>query len=234
MPPLQFEEESWQSTRVQLACFASGCATVMISVAKFISMFLSKSTGLRSRIESIFAVVVGYVLADFLTGIVHWAIDNYGDPKHPVSGPQIEAIQCHHQQPWILAKRHVATNIYIQGVVATLLFSPVNMFCEDLNLLAFTSVFACCGFFSQQFHAWAHTPRRKLPPVVVVLQDSGIILGPSHHAGHHQPPFDRRYCIVSGFCDWFLDKSNFFVGIEVVLFHMLGVEPVSWGTKSLL
>ncbi|KZV16489.1 fatty acid desaturase 4, chloroplastic [Dorcoceras hygrometricum] len=206
--------------------------TVMISLAKFISIFLSGSTDQWSRIQSIFAAVAGYVLSDFLSGMVHWAIDNYGDPNHPVLGPHIEGILRHHRQPWVLAHRHFATNIYVQGAAATILFTPVNVFSDDLNLLAFTSVFGCCGFLSQQFHAWAHRPRQKLPPLVAALQDWGIILAPSHHAGHHQSPFDKKYCIVNGICDWILDKSRFFSGIEVVLFHMLGVRPVSWGEPN--
>ena len=39
---------------------------------------------------------VGYLIADLVSGVFHWSVDNYGDGKTPVFGTVIEAFQGHH------------------------------------------------------------------------------------------------------------------------------------------
>lgn len=41
-----------------------------------------------------------HTAADFLTGVYHWSVDNYGDRSTPVVGSQIADFQRHHQKPW--------------------------------------------------------------------------------------------------------------------------------------
>lgn len=82
--------------------------------------------------------------------------------------------------------------------------------------------------FSQQFHAWAHGTKSRLPPLVVVLQDLGLLVSRSQHAAHHRPPYNNNYCIVSGVWNEFLDKQKVFEALELVLFFKLGVRPRSW------
>lgn len=42
------------------------------------------------------AGVVGILLADLVSGVFHWSVDNYGDGSTPVFGSVIEAFQGHH------------------------------------------------------------------------------------------------------------------------------------------
>ena len=66
----------------------------------------------------ILSVVSGYVnlillaSADFLTGVYHWSVDNYGDGSTPVVGSQIAAFQGHHQKPWTITEREFCNNVY--------------------------------------------------------------------------------------------------------------------------
>ncbi|KAL0403523.1 UNVERIFIED_CONTAM: Fatty acid desaturase 4-like 1, chloroplastic [Sesamum radiatum] len=64
-------------------------------------------------------------------------------------------------------------------------FLPINLFSNDPIFLWFVGVFTVFGLFSLKFHAWSHTPRRKLPPVVAALQDAGVLLRGSDHKAHH-------------------------------------------------
>lgn len=87
--------------------------------------------------------------------------------------------------------------------------------------------------FSQQFHAWAHSTKSKLPPVVVALQDSGVLVSRSQHGDHHRPPYNNNYCIVSGAWNKILDENKVFEVLEMVLFFKSGVRPRSWSEPSL-
>ncbi|WZZ23329.1 hypothetical protein YC2023_124716 [Brassica napus] len=50
--------------------------------------------------------------------------------------------------------------------------------------------------FSQQFHAWAHGTKSKLPPLVVALQDMGVLVSRKQHGEHHRAPYNNIYCIL--------------------------------------
>ncbi|KAL2247611.1 UNVERIFIED_CONTAM: Fatty acid desaturase 4, chloroplastic [Sesamum indicum] len=130
------------------------------------------------------------------------------------------------------AARRQLADLYIQAAAVTAVHSPINMFCNDPFLLGCMGVFSSCMMFSQQFHAWSHTPKWKLPPLVVALQGAGIILGRAEHAAHHRPPYNSNYCIVSGVLNRFLDKFKFFLALEVVVFRVVGVWPRSWGEPN--
>ena len=52
------------------------------------------------------------LITDFLTGIYHWGVDNYGDGETPVVGSQIAAFQGHHQRPWTITEREFCNNLH--------------------------------------------------------------------------------------------------------------------------
>jgi ubiquitin-conjugating enzyme E2 variant len=86
--------------------------------------------------------------------------------------------------------------------------------------------------FSQKFHARAHGTKSKLPPLVVALQDVGLLVSRSQHAAHHREPYNNNYCIVSGVWKDFLDKNKFFEALEMALYIQLVVRPRSWSAPS--
>ncbi|KAI3466236.1 hypothetical protein Pfo_022899 [Paulownia fortunei] len=232
-PSQNENQESWQvSTWAHRAWFTSGCASVVISLSKSLLLTARTPKSTWPWLESMFAALIGYVAADLGTGIYHWAIDNYGSAETPVFGSQIEAFQGHHEQPWAITKRQLANNLYISAALVTAAVLPINILSSDPVLLGFVGVFAGCIMFSQQFHAWAHTPKGKLPPLVAALQDAGIIVAQAQHAAHHRPPYNSSYCIVSGMWNRFLDKSKFFVALEVVLVQVVGYRPRSWSEPN--
>ncbi|KAL0302049.1 UNVERIFIED_CONTAM: hypothetical protein Sradi_6481700 [Sesamum radiatum] len=83
----------------------------------------------------------------------------------PLFGWQIKEFQVHHRRPWAVNQRQLA-DLYIQAAAVTALHSPINMFCNDPFLLGCMGVFSSCMMFSQHFHAWSHTPKGKLLPLV--------------------------------------------------------------------
>ena len=50
--------------------------------------------------------------ADFLTGVYHWSVDNYGSGATPIVGSQIAAFQGHHQRPWTITEREFCNNVH--------------------------------------------------------------------------------------------------------------------------
>ncbi|GER56594.1 Kua-ubiquitin conjugating enzyme hybridlocalisation domain [Striga asiatica] len=223
-------QETWQiSTWTHRVWLAAGCAAVLFTLAKSLHLLIAlRPFSPRPWIHSLSASFTGYAAADLASGIYHWAIDNYGSPHTPIFGPQIQDFQAHHQQPRAIARRQLANNLHLPAKWAAAAVSPVGLTAGSPALLAFAGVFWGCALFCQQFHAWAHTPRRRLPPVVAALQDAGIILAPAQHAAHRRRPYSNNYCVVSGLWNGFLDRVGFFVGLETVVDRVFGYQPRSW------
>uniref|UniRef100_A0A7N0T207 Lipid desaturase domain-containing protein n=1 Tax=Kalanchoe fedtschenkoi TaxID=63787 RepID=A0A7N0T207_KALFE len=226
LPPAQLKtspqnDPSLRSTWPQRAWVATGCTTVLISLTE-----ATADSNLWA--ESLLAGLVGYVFADLGSGVYHWAIDNYGDATTPVFGSQIEAFQGHHRWPWTITKRQFANNLHSLAKVITFSVLPLDVLVRDPVAHGFIGVCSLCIMFSQQFHAWAHGTRSRLPPVVVALQELGLLVSRSQHADHHRAPYNNNYCIVSGVWNTFLDQHKVFAALELVLFFKSGVRPRSW------
>ncbi|GKU89182.1 hypothetical protein SLEP1_g3352 [Rubroshorea leprosula] len=163
----------------------------------------SLQSTLSHRLEPVLAGYVGYVRADLGSGVYHWGIDNYGDASTPVFGAQIETFRGHHKWPWTITRRQFANNLH--ALVRALTFSvlPTDLLCNNPIIHGFVALCLGCIMFSQQFHAWAHGTKGKLPPLVVALQDVAL-----------------------------LDQHKVFEALEMVLFFKLGVRPRSWSEPS--
>ena len=226
--PPSSNDPSLQSTWSHRAWVAAGCTTVLVSLAKCIS----QSANLHVWFEPVLASLAGYILADLGSGVYHWAIDNYGDESTPIFGSQIEAFQGHHKWPWTITRRQFANNLHALARAVTFTVLPIGLACNDPTLLGFVGVCSGCIMFSQQFHAWAHGTKSRLPPLVVALQDAGVLVSRSQHAPHHRPPWNNNYCIVSGAWNEFLDEHKVFQVLEMMIYLKFGVRPRSWSEPN--
>ncbi|XP_047341875.1 fatty acid desaturase 4, chloroplastic-like [Impatiens glandulifera] len=217
-------DPSLQSTWSHRAWLASGCTSLLFSLVKC----LGHAAQSHSFPEPILAAVLGYVLADLGSGIYHWGIDNYGDSTTPLFGSQIEAFQGHHRWPWTITRRQFANNLHALARIIAFTVTPVSLACDDPTVLGFVFMFSGCIMFSQQFHAWAHMTKSRLPSLVLWLQDAGILVSRGEHSDHHRQPYNNNYCIVSGAWNGVLDKNKVFEAMEMVLYFKLGVRPRSW------
>lgn len=221
-------DPSLKSTWAHRAWMASGCTTVLISLARSATGAIDSHTWAGPLI----AGCIGYVLADLLSGIYHWGIDNYGSAKTPVFGAQIDAFQGHHKWPWTITRREFSNNLHSLARAVTFTVLPIDLLCNDSTILAFVGVCSGCIMFSQQFHSWAHGTKSKLPSLVLALQDAGILVSREEHAAHHRAPYNNNYCIVSGLWNEILDGTRFFELLEMIFFFKFGVRPRSWSEPS--
>ncbi|CAJ1964179.1 unnamed protein product [Sphenostylis stenocarpa] len=221
-------DPSLQSTWSHRAWVTFGCTTLLISLGESIKGAMD----LNMWAEPIVASWVGYILADLGSGVSHWVIDNYGDDSTPIVGAQIEAFQGHHKWPWTITRREFANNLHALARAVTFMVLPIVLVCHDPVVQGFVGVCSGCIMFSQQFHAWAHGTKSRLPPLVVALQEAGVLVSRSQHAAHHRPPYNNNYCTVSGVWNEFLDKHKVFEALEMVLYFKTGVKPRSWSEPA--
>lgn len=165
--------------------------------------------------------VLGYLLADVVSGLVHWICDTFFQDDTPLIGRAfIQPFREHHVDPLAIT-RHGFLEVngnsclaLLLPVTAVLLLGAPGRGEAVPAVLVQTTIlsFALTTFATNQFHKWAHQPR----PAAAVrwLQASGLILSPAHHRLHHSPPYRQAFCITAGWIDPVLDRTRLFERLE--------------------
>jgi len=173
-------------------------------------------------------LVAGVLCADFLVGVVHWALDTYGTVDTPLAGKLIRSFREHHIHPTAMCS-HGAVEVSADNCIIPLPFMAAAALCGLRGPLA--CMFLCTVTLvalANQIHQWAHMPAARRPSVVRLLQSSGLILGPKQHARHHLPPHDRGYCILNGWCDPALEWLGFWRRLEKLVAAPPRVDDMLW------
>ena len=174
------------------------------------------------------ALAAGCTAADFGSGLIHWAADTWGRDDCPIIGPRLLVpFRVHHINPDdFLRRRFVDTNGEVAAIAVPVLLM-LNAAPLDTGWGAAAAVFgfAFCGLGSltNQIHQWSHMP--SPPACIRALQACGVLLGRQQHADHHSRPYDRRYCITTGWCNRPLDAIAFFRRMERTITALTGVSP---------
>lgn len=178
--------------------------------------------------------LLGLVFGDFVTGLVHWAADTYGEEDTPVIGRSlVRPFRVHHVRPQEICEHGVVETVGNTCILAApllTLFIVINAFGEISAATAFTvftaAVTVGVTVATNQFHKWAH---HDAPPRVIrLLQRARIILSPEHHRTHHTEPFKSSYTITNGWLNPLLNRTSFFRRLEGVL-RAFGVKASGEG-----
>ena len=134
-----------------------------------------------------FQILAAYILADLLSGLYHLATDKGMNIKS-----QCEMFQEHH-------------------VTNTMAGFDWQTFAGGMPLVGIGAWFhspfwIALGVFvalTQVTHYYAHcrSESELVHHIVRVLQLTGVIVNPTRHARHHSEPFNRDFCLLSGWCN---------------------------------
>ena len=157
-------------------------------------------------------VVAGVLIADLISGVLHWFEDSYGNQEWPILGPYvIEPNIRHHRSPLDFARvSYLKRNrvvIIIAGFLGVLFYGF-----GWLNVTTITALVV--GSQANEIHCWSHMPTGEIPSFLQKIQKTGLLLSPQHHRRHHRGDFDSHYCTVTDFTNPLLDHLKIFRGIE--------------------
>ncbi len=177
--------------------------------------------------------VVGYVLADLVSGIVHFLADNFAETDTPIVGRAfVRPFREHHTDPTgIVRHGFVETNgnnviVSLPVILPVILWVPIQSNAIAWAVGAFTFFFILAVFLTNQFHKWAHEPEPST--FVRRLQATGLILTKHHHDVHHASPFDTHYCITVGLWNPMLERAQVFERLERAIRRWVpGTDPRS-------
>jgi len=221
-PVLTLPGDTLETTASMVALTAASTALTAAIVAR---AFLLSAMPL----VPLLAVGIGATAGELFSGCFHWATDNYGSLRTPVVGFACAAFQGHHLAPWTISHRSVWNNVH-KIASATL---PLNLAAAALLPPAGAALVATMLYsqlLAQEFHRWSHTPPELLAGWQRSMQRAGIALPFREHCAHHKPPFDKKYCILTGGLNRLLDSAPlyFWRRLEALVYRANGVEPLSW------
>lgn len=193
-------------------------AVFAAALARLVPALLASALEPAFALAGLAGLVAGHLLADLVTGTVHWIADRHFAPGTPWIGKLlIEPFRAHHDDPLSITRHdffEVVGNNALVAIPTTtaLLFVPP----PTSPLAAFAVSLALAGTFAavatNLFHGWAHASRP--PRLARWLQASGLILTPRRHALHHRADHDRAYCVTSGWLNPLLDGARVFARID--------------------
>lgn len=166
---------------------------------------------------------LGVLVADLISGIVHWFEDTYGDPTWPVIGPTIILPNIlHHDVPLKFTEAPFwKRNRGVIGV--TLVVGGLFALAGWLNLMTITALVA--GTFANEVHRWAHLKPDQLPWGVRALQKAKILQTAQHHWAHHRHGYNTHYCTITNMLNPSLDGLRLFRIIEGTVEGLFGIAP---------
>lgn len=140
--------------------------------------------------------LLGWLLADILTGIFHWWEDRHGDESWPIIGPWIIAPnRLHHTDPMAFT-RHGFWDRNRASIIAALIFGAGWLWLLGPSSVLVGVVLGAA--LSNEVHFYAHRPALA-PAAVRLLQRTGFLQAPKNHALHHRPPHSVNFCVLT---DW--------------------------------
>eukprot|EP01064_Diplonema_japonicum_P030947 TRINITY_DN5397_c1_g1_i1.p1 TRINITY_DN5397_c1_g1~~TRINITY_DN5397_c1_g1_i1.p1 ORF type:complete len:272 (+),score=58.82 TRINITY_DN5397_c1_g1_i1:48-818(+) len=181
--------------------------------------------------------VVGYVtamiVADFMSGLVHWGADTWGSTETPVLGTFIRSFREHHVDAYAMCKHDfVETNgdnnmlcIPLLCWMALLPIKPEGALYTigSYNWHVYSLILTLLISFTNQFHKMSH--QIKPHPFAKLLMSTNLVLTRENHAVHHKGLHDQSYCITNGWLNPVLDRINFWRQTEDVITKLTGYIP---------
>jgi len=175
----------------------------------------------------LFNFLLGFIGADFFSGMVHFLGDTFGTENTPIFGASfIKPFRDHHVDPKGMTNHDFVetsgNNCIVSLPPMIFIYHLIDIQHSLLNF-GFYIFFLFLMFFvfiTNQIHKWAHMedPGR----IVRLLQNYHLVLSPRHHSVHHTAPFNSYYCITVGWLNPLLYRCRFFEGIRFLAEKTLG------------
>uniref|UniRef100_A0A8C8JDV5 Lipid desaturase domain-containing protein n=1 Tax=Oncorhynchus tshawytscha TaxID=74940 RepID=A0A8C8JDV5_ONCTS len=162
-------------------------------------------------------LLMGIVMADFASGMVHWGADTWSSVDIPVFGkPFIRPFRENHIDPTAITRHNF---IEINGNNCMLTILPLAHMAYKHIYLSEQQLTLCLCWQSvtltNQIHKWSHS-YFGLPRWVMLLQDCHLVLPQKHHRIQHVSNHETYYCITTGTIRYCADVYHSLISLQVL------------------
>ncbi len=139
-----------------------------------------------SRSDKIKIVFLATLWVEFISGLLHITFDNPAFQHTPFIGAMARDFQWHHKKPthicnqtWPKFLGAIDSGVVVLFVIGTFIH-PKSKWMRMFTIISFPLF-----YLMMASHRWSHIRREQLPPIVQVLQQTGILLSQEVHSVHH-------------------------------------------------
>ena len=177
--------------------------------------------------QLLLSILAGVLLADFLSGVIHWIQDRYAKPSWPLVGAAVTDAHDHHAKPHKFLERSFLRRNSAVGVIVLIIGLLVAL-CGGLNTMTVTALIV--GALSNEIHGFTH--RRHVSGWVEILQYFGLIQTQDHHRRHHYGDEGGAYCVITAWLNPALDHLHIWQIMEAAIMATTGIRPDYERTKK--
>jgi len=169
-------------------------------------------------------IILAWLLADFLSGVIHWFQDRYCKRHWPIIGDIfVKPNDIHHVTPRSFTDDGFLLRNWASFAVATMCGV---LFWATGALNWFTGGFTVASsFMPTQAHYWAHRTAKQNGPLITKLQLLGVIQSGRQHWCHHRGNKDKFFCTMTDYMNPILEKIQFFPLIESAIYKLTRIKP---------
>ena len=181
---------------------------------------------------SLIQILSAWLLADLLTGFVHWFEDRYMDGSFGLDllNRIADDNNLHHNKPTAMTLSSGWANMR-SGAAAGWPVAAVLWLAGVPMVVWLIPFFAS---FGNLIHRWSHVPKKKLPRWIRGMQEFGLFISHEHHDAHHRSMkklipkhlAGYRFCAMTDWVNPLLDGLHFWYALEN-LFRMSGVQTTN-------
>jgi hypothetical protein len=182
-------------------------------------------------IQQLFYMFIGFMLADFFSGVGHFVEDRYFSKDTFLIGKLIiEPNRQHHWKPREMLKYTPFQNM---GTTVLFITIPVTIACYYLNILN-TVTITMVAFLTpvNYIHAINHKLDHELSSFERLIEYSGIFQTREDHHAHHKGEHDTYYCIIGKWWNPVLEYIHFWEGLQNIIYALTGVTPHKEESKA--
>ncbi|MCA3216958.1 MAG: hypothetical protein ING59_00005 [Burkholderiales bacterium] len=171
-------------------------------------------------VEFLGALLFTVLLADLVSGLVHWWEDAYARTGDGLLGRVARDNLRHHARPReFLAKGYwdSSWDLLLLGALVVAIAFALDALSRHVALLVLLVANA------NQVHKWAHMRAEELPRVVHWAQRTQVLQTTRHHAKHHQGARNTHYCVLTSLLNPVLEELQLWVRLERVIERLTGI-----------
>lgn len=173
--------------------------------------------------KTIIFILEAIVLADLLSGIVHWLEDTYGNPNTKFLGIGKHIVipnLIHHIRPRELTNGTWFSRIWTSAVFLLIVLIVLWIFNLTTPMVYMTFAIAVWG---NEIHCWNHRSPKENGKLITFLQKCYLVQSPKQHAVHHFSPYASNFCAITPFLNPILEFIRFWRVLELLL-SLIGIK----------
>ena len=177
-------------------------------------------------------ILIAWLLADFVTGLIHWIEDKYMDAVTLKFWARDIAADndLHHSKPTAMLLNSYWDNMRSGAIIGW----PIAAMLFWIDAPLWLSMMPFFAAFGNLVHRFSHTPVDQLPRWIRGMQEFGLFISHQQHDAHHRSMkrlipkhlAGYKFCPMTDWVNPILDRVEFWKSLERIL-TAIGIQPIA-------